>query len=199
MRAPGSASSAMLELRAVTWPAHQRLEKRIDFAARLETIDAYRAHIGKMWGFHSVVEPRFALGDLCACLADLEGRRKVPLLERDLYWLGMSSGDIASLPQCPSVPEFDDPASAFGCAYVLEGATLGGQALMPLVSRKLGLDARSGAAYLSSYGDSVAEKWRIFGEALNHLCVTKQHRERAAAAATATFVALETWLCGPQM
>jgi len=186
----------MLELRTATWPSHQRLEKRINFKARLETVGAYRRHIEKMWGFHAAIEPRFANGKFRECLADHEARRKMPLLERDLQSLGVSPAAIASLPMCPTVPAVDDPASAFGCAYVLEGATLGGQTLMPLVEKKLGLTAKSGAAYLSSYGEDVEERWRAFSAALNRYCATEQHRARAAASAAATFAALETWLCG---
>jgi heme oxygenase (biliverdin-IX-beta and delta-forming) len=79
---------------------------------------------------------------------------------------------------------------------VLEGATLGGRTLLPLVERKLGLTAMSGAAYLASYGEAVGERWRAFGEALDSYCSTDQNLARAATAAAATFSALEAWLCG---
>lgn len=188
--------SAIAELRRATWPSHQRLEKRINFKARLETLSAYRAHIEKMWGFYVVVEPALTAGDFRDWLPDCDDRRKVPMLERDLVALGAEPSCVARLPRCQSMPEFGDSASAFGCAYVLEGATLGGRSLMPLVEARLGLTADFGAAFLASYGEAVEEKWRAFGDALNRCCSMDRNRARAAEAAAATFSALELWLCG---
>jgi heme oxygenase (biliverdin-IX-beta and delta-forming) len=188
--------SAIAELRTATWTSHQRLEKRIDFKARLETLGTYRSHIQGMWGFHAAIEPRLASGRFRDHLADHAVRRKLPWLQRDLEVLGAAPTSVALLPHCGSVPDCEDPAAAFGCAYVLEGATLGGRSLLPLVERKLGLTAVSGAAYLASYGEAVGERWRAFGEALDSYCSTDQKLARAATAAAATFSALEAWLCG---
>jgi heme oxygenase len=188
--------SAIAELRRATWPSHQRLEKRINFKARLQSVGAYRAHVERMWGFYVVIEPSLTSGDLRGWLPDCDVRRKVPLLERDLAALGAEPSSGARLPRCGSVPACDDIDSAFGCAYVLEGATLGGRSLMPLVEARLGLTAESGAAFLASYGDAVEAKWRAFGEAIDRCCSTDRQRMRAAEAASATFSALEIWLCG---
>jgi len=190
--------SAIAELRTATWPSHQRLEKRINFKARLESIGTYRAHIGKMWGFHVAIEPVLTSDEFRNWLPDCDVRRKVPLLERDLAALPAGSSSLTPLPRCPFVPPCDDVASAFGCAYVLEGATLGGRSLLPLVEARLGLTAEFGAAFLASYGETVEQKWRAFGEALNRCCATDPHRARASDAAAATFSALERWLCGGQ-
>lgn len=187
--------SAIAELRTATWPSHQRLEKRIGFKARLETVSAYRAHVKRMWGFYVAIEPGLMSGNLREWLPDCDDRRKLPLLERDLAALGAESPCLALLPRCQSVPATDDAASAFGCAYVLEGATLGGRSLLPLVETRLGLNAESGAAFLGSYGEAVEARWRAFGEALDRCCSAAGHRVRAAEAARATFSALEHWLC----
>jgi heme oxygenase len=188
--------SALALLREATWPCHQRLEKRIDFKARLATRLAYRAHLEKLWGFHAALEPRLGSGVFDGQLGDYPARCKVPLLERDLLALGATPTSLALLPRCTLVPACEDAAAAFGCAYVLEGATLGGRTLMPLVESRLGLTPEHGAAYLSSYGNSVGTMWRSFGEALERYCSGSAQRASAATAAAATFVALEEWLCG---
>jgi heme oxygenase len=188
--------SAISELRTATWTSHQRLEKRLNFKARLETVSTYRSHLQGMWGFHAAIEPRLKASRFRDYLADHEDRRKLPLLERDLVVLGATPTSVALLPHCRSIPDCEDPAAAFGCAYVVEGATLGGRTLLPLVERKLGLTADSGAAYLASYGEAVEERWRAFGNALNSCCSTDQDVSLAATAAAATFSALEVWLCG---
>ena len=188
--------SAIGALRLATWPAHQRLEKRIDFKARLATTASYRSHIERMWGFYAAIEPHLASGVLKEALGDYDLRRKVPLLTRDLLALGLNADKVADLPRCDRVPACDDASAAFGCAYVLEGATLGGRSLMPLVQARLGLTSERGAAFLSSYGDAVGEMWRSFGAALDRYCRSRAQREMASGAAVATFLALEDWLCG---
>jgi heme oxygenase len=185
--------SALAALREATWTCHQRLEKRIDFKSRVASREAYRAHLVQMWGFYAALEPRLATSLGEAALADFEARRKLPLLERDLLALG---ADVSLLPRCAAVPSCDDAASALGAAYVLEGATLGGRTLMPLVESRLGLTPERGAAFFSSYGAAVDSMWRAFGAVLERCCPAGPERVRAAASAAATFAALEGWLCG---
>lgn len=189
--------NAMAQLRSATWPSHQRLEKRIDFAARIASRAAYRAHLGQLWGFHAALEPRIARCLAAPLLDDLDERRKLPMLERDLVALGMPMAEVAALPLCPGAPECDEGASAFGCAYVLEGATLGGRTLLPALRARLGLAEGGGADYLASYGDAVDARWDRFGAALERCCRGPHELARAAHAASATFAALEHWLCGP--
>ena len=188
--------SAIAALRVATWPSHQRLEKRIDLKSRLASASNYRVHIEQLWGFHAVLEPQLAAGIYPGHLSDFDSRRKLPLLERDLLALGAAADALRRLPLCAAVPPCGDAAEAFGCAYVLEGATLGGRTLLPAVATRLGFTAERGAAYLASYGAAVGDMWRSFGAALDRCCAGARQQARAAEAATATFVALEAWLCG---
>ena len=58
-------------------------------------------------------------------------------------------------------------AEALGCAYVLEGSTLGGQLILRHLTRHFGPDARVGNfTFFRAYGDQVGPMWRAFGEAL---------------------------------
>jgi heme oxygenase len=164
--------------------------------ARFGSRDAYQAHLKLMWGVCAVLEGRFPLGFFGEALGDYELRRKLPLLTRDLIALGMDAVTVPSLPRCPGLPKCDDVAAAFGCVYVLEGATLGGRTLLPLVETNLGLTAAHGAAFLSSYGDQLSEMWRLFGVALDAWCSTAERLVSADVAAVATFVSLDSWLCG---
>lgn len=187
--------SAIAALRLATWPAHQRLEKRLDVKTRFSNLDAYRAHLQRMWGFYAPVEQRFGVDGFGGALADYEARRKLPLLTRDLIALGADSQAVMLTDQCQSVPACPDPAAAFGCLYVLEGATLGGRMLLPLVESRLELSAEHGAAFLASYGEAVAVMWRSFGAALDAWCRVPERAACAARTAVATFDALGAWLC----
>jgi heme oxygenase (biliverdin-IX-beta and delta-forming) len=188
--------SAIAGLRSATWPSHQRLEKRLDVKARFTNAGAYRAHLESMWGFCAAIEALLESESFGGSLPDYETRRKLPLLTQDLLALGARPDQIASLPRCETVPNTADPAAAFGCAYVLEGATLGGRTLLPLVESRLGLTAGRGASYLASYGDHVGPMWHRFGVALDGWCAAPERQASAARAAVCTFDALAGWLCG---
>jgi heme oxygenase (biliverdin-IX-beta and delta-forming) len=189
-----AAMTAMAGLRAATWTSHQRLEKRLDIKARFVDPTAYCAHLERMWGFCAPLEA--GLGEaLSLALGDYESRRKLPLLRKDLLALGILVDRIDSLPRCPDIPDCEDVSSAFGCAYVLEGATLGGRSLLPMAMGRLGVTAERGASFLASYGPDVDIMWRAFGAALETHCAAPARRERAAAAALATFDSLDRWLC----
>jgi heme oxygenase len=188
--------SAMAQLRSATSSSHQRLEKRLDVKSRFTDLRAYREHLKKMWGFCAALESRLAADSFGGALPDYDARRKLPLLTHDLVALGESEGGLASLPRCAAVAREMDAAAAFGCAYVLEGATLGGRTLLPLVQSRMGFTSSHGARYLASYGDNVAAMWRDFGSALDGWCCVAERRHAAMQAAVATFDILGDWLCG---
>ena len=180
----------MKYLKDNTWDLHLRLEKRLEIKDRFSEICAYREHLTRLWGFYAAVETQWSafLRDL---LDDFPARLKAPLLARDIEALGGVPPSALA-----SVPHAADPIAALGGFYVLEGATLGGQYLLPVVQRKLGLSPSHGASYLASYGPDVKEMWRRFAAIVDARCATPQAQEHAVAAARATFLALETWLCG---
>jgi heme oxygenase len=188
-------TSAVDALRIATWPAHQRLEKRLDVKKRFTHPDAYRAHLETMWGFCAALEGGLGQHVFGAALPNYDRRRKLALITRDLIALGADADSVGRLPRCNTVPACADPAAAFGCLYVLEGATLGGRTLLPLVQRQLGLTAEHGAAFLASYGENVAPMWGEFRALLDAWCETPERCARATQNAVDTFTSLERWLC----
>ena len=58
-----------------------------------------------------------------------------------------------------------EEAAVLGAAYVLEGATLGGQMLLSRI-RRLGFHALHGGVFLNGYGAAHAGMWRGFLELL---------------------------------
>ena len=167
-----------------------RLEKRLAVKDRFATLDLYRDHLTRLLGFQAAAEQQWG-GLLLQVLDDYPARLKTPLLTRDIEALG---GRLPS--SYAEVPQAVRPGTALGGFYVLEGATLGGQHLLPIVERKLGLSSGHGASYLASYGAEVQPMWRKFVAIVETQCVSPQSRDDAGAAARETFLALETWLCG---
>ena len=187
-------ATAMMRLRAATWPSHQRLEKGLDVRARFSELGAYRRHLQKMWGFCAALEGSLTAEAFGGALPDYDTRRKLPLLTKDLEALGASAISVSTLAVCPSVPATSGPAAAFGCTYVWEGATLGGRVLLPVVEERLGLTATHGAAFLASYGDDVTAMWLKFSAAVNAFCGMADRQIVAVEAAIATFDRLADWL-----
>jgi heme oxygenase len=192
-----ASTSTMVRLRAATWSSHQRLEKRLDVKTRFSSLAAYRMHLEKMWGFCAALEQQVGRNAFGDALADYDARRKLPALARDLIALGAESAAVPQLARCQALLPCTDASSAFGCVYVLEGATLGGRTLLPVVQSRLGLSAEHGATFLASYGAEVSSMWQRFGTALDAWCCLPSRQARAADAAVATFEALHDWLCGP--
>lgn len=188
--------SAVEALRLASWAAHQRLEKRLDVKKRFTDPDAYRSHLEKMWGFCAALEGGLGQHVFGAALPNYDRRRKLPLITRDLIALGADADSVARLPRCDAVPACREPAAAFGCVYVLEGATLGGRTLLPLVQRQLGFTGEHGATFLASYGENVAPMWSEFRAVLDAWCETPERCARATQSAVDTFKFLERWLCG---
>ena len=179
----------MISLKEATWPVHLRLEKRLAVKDRFSDLARYRHHLALLAAFYAIAETAWD-ASLAPVLADWPARRKAPLLARDLVAVGGTALAGAT------VPTATDSAFALGCLYVLEGATLGGQHLLPLVQRQLGLSGEHGASYLASYGNEVGAMWRRFGAAVESHCQDADAGARAVAGAVATFLALEEWLCG---
>ena len=148
-----------------------------------------------MCGFCARLESDLQIASFEGALNDYEQRRKLSLLATDLKALGLDEDSVRALPLCVSLRTCSTAAQAFGTTYVLEGATLGGRILAPLLQRRLGLTVQQGGRYISSYEGHVDRMWQTFVDALNQCCDTAARQAEAAEAAVATFETLGLWLC----
>jgi heme oxygenase (biliverdin-IX-beta and delta-forming) len=193
---PRTGGGALDQLRAATSPCHRRLEKRLNIAQRFASLGTYRVYLEVMFGYHAPIEEILTRHPVRYVLRDYAERRKTALLAADLRELGVTAEAIAALRRCPRHPLCQDEAAALGTLYVLEGATLGGQILLPMVQQRLQLTRQSGASYLGSYGPEVPAMWQRFCATVEDWCSDGTRRAIAATAAIATFESLEEWLCG---
>jgi len=178
--------TVMARLKSETRPQHEQLEQHPLSQALMAVpprLDAISTLLQKFYGFYVPVEARL----MQQPGFDFAARSKVRALEFDLAILGIKA---AALPLCPTLPPINTLADALGCAYVLEGATLGGQIINRHLSRHL--DQRF--AFYSSYGEEVGIMWKAFGAFANSYATTPQLEDQVVAAACATFTTLENWL-----
>lgn len=182
-----------LRLRRSTARAHQQLEATISVEAMCASLELYRDLLGRMWGVYAPLEAALMRVDWPRSAAWPSKRRKAPWLRDDLLSLGMTDGEIGSLPVSTSLPVVASPADAFGVLYVLEGATLGGQVILPRVAT-LGLSADRGARFYAGYGRETGAYWRAFVDRLEAFGESTPIADRIEAAAIATFESIRAWM-----
>ena len=184
--------SVLKELKEATWPYHERLEKNMNLLSPGFSRTDYLRLIKAFWGYYGPLEARIAgVAELKAWLPDLDRRTKLTLLESDLRALGIDAEALARLPICREIPDCTHPAAAFGCLYVLEGATLGGQVIIRHLHNALNLDAHNGAAFFTGYGEATGAMWQTFRLQLTAAGLDKTMQIRSACE---TFMTLERWL-----
>ena len=186
------------QLRSATAHLHERVERAVDPLGRLGSVEAYASLLERYYGFYQPFEQRLreAAGAVPINL-NLAPRLKAPLLRSDLSALGRSDEAIEALPLCDTLPTPSGPDEVFGCLYVLEGATLGGQIIRKQIERDHGLVAARGGSFFSGYGDAVGPMWKAFCAALEDYA--RQHPETehvVVGAAVETFTCFEQWFGG---
>ncbi len=122
----------MTKLKEATRDQHDEMEKTVAIMDRMFSLEDYKKLLEKFCRFYSAIEPRIAAVDLETLGFDFDKRRKTDLLENDLKSLGVNGEHNTA--EWTDLPTVDLPAQAFGCLYVLEGATLGGQVITTIYS-----------------------------------------------------------------
>jgi heme oxygenase len=191
-RAPGADGESLISgLRAATRSAHQRLEAALPLTDPGLTIDAYRVIVEAFHGFYAPLEAGLAKMATMSPGFPADGRQKLGRLRSDLRALGASGASVDALPRCPAIPALLTPGAAFGCLYVVEGATLGGRVIVRKLRDHLGLGPMTGAAFFDGYGAETGAMWTSF---CTQLDASPWPRAETLAAAVETFVELERWL-----
>jgi heme oxygenase len=182
-------------LRDATRHEHAQLETRIDLLGRSWSVPFYRLLLQKFYGFYSVIEPAiFERVEWQKMSFDVESRRKTEWLRCDLTHLGLDANQIRALPHPKNAPPLLNFPQVLGCAYVLEGATLGGQIITRHLSREIGVTPERGGAFFVSYGALVGPMWRDFVALLDTFPLGEDEQSALLESARATFTALEAWL-----
>lgn len=174
----------LAKLKEATKEQHEALESVVDVMNSTFTLDDYKALITKFYLFYSAIEPSLPTEELKENGFDIDSRRKLPSLERDLTALSiLQKPDVAAV----ETPVFDSVAKAFGAAYVLEGATLGGQIITRHLSSAIGVTPETGASFFYSYGPNVGPMWKEFGAAITAYAEKNGHDDEIVQGARETF------------
>ena len=174
---------------------HAALERCMNLPAALETLHDYQRLLRRMWGMYGPLEQQLiSLQEQLPLL--VEPRLKTRLLQDDLQKLGLSPEQVQALPVCTQVPLLETGAQAWGCWYVLEGSTLGGQVIKRYVQQQFG--AAVPLMFFAGYGERTGAMWQEFKQQVSHTLVHPAEAEQALEMAGATFEAFQAWMCGAE-
>ena len=188
-----SPTSILARLRTETRPEHDAIEGALDLMSETLRPEAYRRTLERFYGFYSPMEAALErVGGWTQRGLDMVERQKSPLLEADLRALGVANPEALAV--CTDLPPHGTVSAAFGCLYVLEGATLGGQIIKGAVEKSLGVTLETGGRFFIGYGDRTGLMWQAFRTAVTAFAVTPADQDEAVAAAKATFIKLRAWI-----
>ena len=176
-------------LKARTTGEHRALEELLALDRPDLSLQAYRDYLRLTHAFYNRLEPQLADSPHLAALGlDMRLRAKRKWLEADLSY-------FAEMPleREPDVPTVNAPAQAIGCAYVLEGATLGGSVLHGAIAPRFDLAPGRGATFLAGYGPRTGAMWRGFIGAIEEAERSGVDEQACVAAASRTFSSLGDW------
>ncbi len=170
-------------LKAATQEAHEQLDQRIMAAEPFASRERYGLFVKVQHQFHHDIDALYGSAVLDNLLPDLAGRRRLPLIVRDLADLGLQ------LPTPDGSAAFGsaiDVPTAFGWLYVAEGSNLGAAFLLKDVA-KLGLAETFGARHLAGAPEGRGLHWRTFTAALDAHELSEEEEQRVIAGAVAAF------------
>lgn len=189
--AKATAMNIMDELREATRADHKRIENSLRLMDDDMPLSTYVRTLERFYGYYEPLEYRLCSNSgVTNVLDDLDHRRKVPLLRRDLEHWGC---DERTLPRCSRVPRINDAFDALGCLYVIEGATLGGRILSRYFQLQFGTSEKAGGAFFEGYGERTGAMWKAFGRAVEAIPLTADQSAKIIQNAHATFRTLQCW------
>jgi heme oxygenase len=181
-------------LKRATADLHRRLETDLGLLESELSLDRYRRVLELFFGFYDPIEAGLTRVASAGPPLGLALRARAALIEDDLLSLGLSTRDIADLPRCADLPRLSCPEELAGCLYVLEGASLGGQVIAPMLQRRLGLAKGSGASFFAGDAEATAARWICVLGWLEGLSGSGARSDEIVAAACTTFQTLGRWV-----
>jgi heme oxygenase (biliverdin-IX-beta and delta-forming) len=182
-------------LKQATAARHAAIESRSVLLDPQLSRATYRACLRRFFGYYAPLELRLLRSQAWHAVGLAYGdRRKTPQLSQDLAALGVTPEELEQTPLCHALPDLRSTARLFGCLYVIEGATLGGQIVTRHLQASLGVTPQSGGAFFSGYAEHTGSRWKAFGVHLSAFAGASGADDEIVAGANETFETLDRWL-----
>jgi heme oxygenase len=192
-------SSVWLQLRQATRPNHEAIEEN-PYLKRLLAGDIskeeYVSILKKLAAFYAPVEDEWLRwASRFPKELEIEARAcKTALLREDLAELDDERPDQQDQLHFDLAP-FQSLEEVWGCVYVIEGSTVGGQLIAKALANSLGVTTGHGGSFYSPYGETTALRWQIFRKTLNDAVESQAlDLDKMTTAARSTFSSLDRWM-----
>lgn len=192
--------SILERLKSGTHARHVALESRTVLLNKDLSRSNYSQCLQRFFGYYAPLEK---------CLLEFsawheagfayDNRYKTSQIVQDLLALGLTQKALATIPQCNILPNLKTTAQIFGCLYVIEGATLGGQIISKHLNASLGLTPDFGCSFFAGYGKQTGSQWKSFGACLTAFATQTVSDDEIIASANKIFQTLDCWLYPAQL
>ena len=183
-------------LKQHTQSQHDRLEAHPLTAQLMQdtlTTATYLHILQAFYGYYAAIEQQLVQWEEELPMLDLPQRYKAQLLLNDIQYLNPTVS-AAHIRLCDDVPLCHTPANVFGCVYVLEGATLGGQIISRRLAKQLEISPGEGLSFFKGYGAKTGPLWMAFRQVVTDCVQDTQTEVAVIDAARRTFDTFEAWL-----
>jgi heme oxygenase (biliverdin-IX-beta and delta-forming) len=182
-------------LKQATAARHAAIESRSVLLDPGLSRATYRACLHRFFGYYAPLELRLLRSQAWhGAGLGYDDRHKTPQLSQDLAALGVTPEELEQTSLCHALPDLRSTARLFGCLYVIEGATLGGQIVTRHLQADLGVTAQSGGAFFSGYAEHTGSRWKAFVVHLILYPLASGADDEIIASANETFETLDRWL-----
>ena len=176
-------NSRAKRLKAATREAHAGVDDGVMANDPFSSLERYGAFLKVQHDFHMDVDPLFRDPRLEPLRPDLEGRRRLHLIERDMQDLGLAP---AAAPHSPMITPQASLPTVLGWLYVAEGSNLGAAFLLKAAAG-LGLSENHGARHLAAAPEGRGLHWRTFTAALDEIELDDAQEQEVVVGAQAAF------------
>ena len=192
--------SILERLKSDTRARHVALESRTILLSKDLSHSNYSQCLQRFFGYYAPLEKCLLEHLDCHDAGfDYDNRYKTAQIVQDLLALGVTQNALTNIPQCNALPELKTTAQLYGCLYVIEGATLGGQIISKHLNASLGLMPDFGCSFFAGYGKQTGSQWKSFGARLTAFATQTGSDDEIIASANKTFQTLDCWLYPAQL
>jgi heme oxygenase (biliverdin-IX-beta and delta-forming) len=180
------------QLKSETLSNHQQLEKHLIVKLKgMQSPEDYINILQIFYAYFGALEDRINQFIGVDQLPDYAERRKTESIKNDILAL---NGIVPEKATLNDLPEIQNLLQAFGALYVIEGSTLGGQAISKMVSKQLALNGDAGISFFKSYGEHTMAMWGKFKTVLERHAASQEAANVIIEAANETFGKFRLWM-----
>jgi heme oxygenase len=166
---------------------------QLQLLGRVDTLDAYRRHLTRLYGFHRPLQSVFAADPELGTAGLASATGLVPLRD-DLIALGAAHTELLTLRGCPISISSGDSARLFGWFFVVERMGLLSTLILRKLKRRLQPDVYEKATgYMTTCSRQSAARWVSLGALLDRRGHVPGVLERIEAGAHEAFNSQRQW------